>query len=25
LVLLRSLMHYWLDSVTPHAALVKVD
>ena len=25
LLLLRSLMHYWLDSVTRHAALVKVD
>ena len=25
LLLLRSLMHYWLDSVTLHAALAKVD
>ena len=25
LLLLSSLMHYWLDSVTRHAALVKVD
>ena len=25
LVLLRSLMHYWLDCVTPHAASQRVD
>lgn len=25
LLLLRSLMHYWLDSVTLHATLAKVD
>jgi len=25
LVLLRSVMHYWLDSVTPHAGSAKVD
>ena len=25
LVMLRSVMHYWLDSITPHAGSVKVD
>jgi CheY-like chemotaxis protein len=25
LLLLRALMHYWLDTVTPHATLVKVE